>query len=390
MKKSLYPLFILFLFALLTAFVIFACSDEGNPILIPSSNNGHTSLKKSYIPTMEDIEEIAKSLSILMEDENYREFLETEIRSSNLVENIIEASILFDKYENSNVNKLSKNHSCKIDILSSIAEHISYDYKEEFINNMKNLKFGMIDIYFPYKSDRINWKADNELIVAPINSCMVKEQKSVKAYKLGGGIIEISTSEKPDLPVLVVTPSEKKGNYSKSSGIDDILFNHSIQPSPTSDTPPIYYYKTFIRKFRVDYEYDGGLCGTEMEIYFKIRTRRPGSSWGSWSSTGTYNAEPGDVVSIYRQIASLATSESSYTYDYEIEIWEDDDFLCGGDDAVNASAFDNSFLGSDPSYPTFEGSSISVFSWLTSDRYINEFDSPTESNNVYLYHIKTN
>ncbi len=269
----------------------------------------------------EDFKEIALLLSKALSDKKTRMDLKESINKSTYVEQILEGSEYLNKKSGTS------------GILEKMLNHVSTDKKFNFKNKIENLDFGIVDIYFPIKEHRSQWNGDENLLIAYVDSKILKNNESILAYDLHGKTFLLNPKEKPSLPTLVVTPSEKLGQYS-----------NMMLPPPDDGGGggggggggTLYWkYITQLEEIYIKTNQDPPLGGA-MEIYLKIRVDA-GNGYSIW-----WNIPCGDMY-----VGSNAISQELYahtfpnpdvvpSYKFQIEIWEEDDiFFTGDDDQVS-------------------------------------------------------
>ncbi len=270
--------------------------------------------------TMQDVEQIAYSLARTLKDKDIRKIFKQLQDNSKNSEKILEASTLlkFMIYD----NKTMKTKS----FLDLMKENIDQRHRNNFIDKMGNLDFGLFDIYFPFLNHLKSWEADQELYVAVVNSCIAKGNAPILAFNLDGKEIYLNPKKEPSIPTLVVCPSEKYGRYETNRAIED--------PPP----PPTYRYKTTLKLIYVEKQYDGGFCGPEMEIIVKYKFHNDATGTnGKWYIIGTYDVLPDKSL----EVDDIFIDKNYSGYKFELKVDEDDDWLCGNDDQVANGVWDD-------------------------------------------------
>ncbi|GBD90063.1 hypothetical protein BMS3Abin04_00779 [bacterium BMS3Abin04] len=244
------------------------------------------------------LKNIAKGLAILFKDESNRKLLETSIKTSDKKEQILEASEFLNKIKTIELKGLKKNISFR----EAITEVLPQNIKESINNKIKNLKFGLIDIYFPIKEWRSNWKSNNNLQVAAVGWNEQLKKKEVYAYTLDGNESLLPLNVKPNITTLVVYPSEKQGNYKPTKNNIYKMLSKSNSIASTNNESGGGSYLTYrVNKVRVNKSYDGW-PGSTMEIYIRYRYKLKYSSgsWSDWHDTGTVDVDEGQTTDFYQ------------------------------------------------------------------------------------------
>ncbi len=257
------------LFLILVPIMIFistlqSCQESTNPEIIDNVQNNFSAASLSKALVQANIQKIAKGLSILLKDEKNRLILQSEISSSKKTEQILEATEFLKTGKNIYVNGVAKNTT----FASSILEMFTGKENEELKDFIDNLPFGLVDIYFPLKKYREQWKNQDDLLIAYV--CRDKSDKSdIPAYDLNGNQVYLPYDKAPEIPTLVIYPSEKNGNYySENNNIDNALKKNSVLSSVESENPPTTIYHWKIDQFKITDDFEGWFGGM-MEIVLK-------------------------------------------------------------------------------------------------------------------------
>ncbi len=206
------------------------------------------------------------------------------------------------------------------------------DKNNEFIKLSNKLSFGLVDIYFPSIKHRDKWNKNEDLLVAPVNPKEIEDVPTTIAYDKNGEETTLSTKTETEIPVLVVSFSEKRGNYN---------FIQKIPQNKLAKTTTNYNFN--IRGIYVKKNYESWLDGA-MEIYVKVKMKiGANGTYGGWSETqlGDLNA---NSAKYFNPGVNLISSQSEDYY-IKIEIWEDDGWGSGNDDFVADEYYDNYRLG---------------------------------------------
>lgn len=275
---------------------------------------------------MTDVEEIASLLAKSLKDKDIRYILWNSIKISTYREQILEASEFFNKQFSISKNGKTKHFT----FLEKMLEKCNPSKRTSFQNKIENLDFGAFDVYFPFLENRNTWNGEKEILVAPVNSCIAKGDDLILAFNQEGKEVYLKPKQVPEIPTLVVCPSEKYGIYEKELPENNMEPSASIKSAGGS-----YYYRSFISLIYIYHQYDGDFCGTEMEIYFKTRYN-DGNGYTVWNTTGTHDVLPNAGKFIDQTIINYGPTGEQLTapYKIQVEIWEDDDWLCGSDDFV--------------------------------------------------------
>lgn len=347
-------------------------STEYSALLKSSTDNFFDFEKIPYYKSkygMDDVEEIALYLAKSLKDKSLRKIFKKAKNASYNTEQILEAST-FLNFEFTD----EKNNNAKISFLEKLLKHTDAKNKDKFKSKIENLEFGIFDIYFPFKEHRNNWNEDQELLVAVVNSCIAKGEEKILAFNTNGEEIYLNPKEVPAVPTLVVCPSEKYGNYEIAAA--------PPPPPPPSST----HFLSTLNTLYVEEQFDGGFCGTEMEIRFDYRFSPDGGQWWSnWQNTGHYNMLPGIALS---NINATFIDYFNSNYMIQMNIYENDDFLCGSDDPVAVGAWDNLHWwvnsGSGLEWSLI-GTSISSINYLTPRIYRVQNDTEGSGHNVQVH-----
>lgn len=276
------------------------------------SNKAQQTTKLSKV-TYDDLKILSKDLALLLNQEGVREILEKSIKESSNVEQILEVSEFLHR-------KITLNNNGKAYSTTIFNELLKIDNDHDFIKALKNIDFGLIDIYFPSKVKRHEWNKNKELLVVPVIPKVIKKMDKVVAFNTKGEVVTVSTKNEPEIPALVVTLSEKRGHYTQDG-------QNVQQLRKVSGAYNVGLTHIFIKQ-----DYEGWLMG-DMEIYLKVKTKEGANgTWSPWSS----NIYLGAVTSNHDKVfsspgVSLASFSITDSY-FKIEIWEEDDPVGGGAD----------------------------------------------------------
>ncbi len=274
------------------------------------------------------LKNIAKGLAILFKDESNRKLLETSIKTSDKKEQILEASEFLNEIKTIELKGLKKNISFR----EAITEVLPQNIKESINNKIKNLKFGLIDIYFPIKEWRSNWKSNNNLQVAAVGWNEQLKKKEVYAYTLDGNESLLPLNVKPNITTLVVYPSEKQGNYKPTkNNIYKMLSKSNSVASTNNESGGGGYITYRVNRVKVNKDYDSGWFGGSMEIYIRYRYKLKYSSgsWSGWQHTSTVDVDEDQKTDFYKVLIS-----NNSAYIFNIEMWDWDGWFNGGDDLI--------------------------------------------------------
>jgi hypothetical protein len=323
------------LLIIIITIVLLSCEySTENQILDPESESNNYSLQKQmegkkfnydkldYYRTtydMQDVELLAYSIAKVLKDEKVRKVFKKLHDNSKNSEKIIEASSLLNFTYFDDDSKVEKSFK------KLIEQNTKEVNKENIKNKFGNLDFGLFDIYFPIKKHREKWDENQELIVAALNSKISEGENKIVAFNFDGMQIDLDSQTEPEIPTLVVVPSEKYGEYELRA------------PSDEPPTQWYYLYKTRLREIYVRDDYEGwGMGANEIMVKYRIYYESTGN-YSGWSRIGTYEMDPGDVVSLN----TVYISKTFNTYQFELKVEEDDDWFLGGDDDLVADNYWN-------------------------------------------------
>ena len=168
------------------------CQSLTEPI---SKNRNITNLEKSNQADSRLIKNIAYSLALFFNNKENRKMLKNEINNSNKVEHIFEASEFLNKKRiiNSKVTSLR----------TKLASFLQESNRASFNESIKNLKFGLFDIYFPLEKWRKNWTSKDNLLVAAIGYRKNDNKNSILAYDIKGNDVMLYFPQKGRLKSLL-------------------------------------------------------------------------------------------------------------------------------------------------------------------------------------------
>ncbi len=181
-------------------------------------------------------------------------------------------------------------------------------------------------MYFPIKKHRLSWFENRKkLLVAYVNPA--NEWAPVIAYSLDGvrKVLDPNTLTSNDQPVLVIIPCEHHGIH---SGNFNRLMEESEPPEDPGGGSGGNYsqpYRLYLEDMYVEDDSEP-VYAEPAEIYFKVKY--VGGNY--WQETET----PWDDEDDQWYTDKFLSIFSSYSYGtmWDIEVWEMDDFLLGGDD----------------------------------------------------------
>lgn len=357
-------------------FTLQSCSEFSEQPTSPSNNSNQTQLKKLNT----SIEQIARGLAVFLQQEKNQRLLETEIKLSKNVEQVLEASQFLNNPRNI---LLSDNQTEVSSVGEAIAEYFPENERSTFIRSIKRLEFGLIDIYFPIIEHRENWKSGDELYVAFVTPRKKNDRSDIPAYDLNGNQIHLNYEKAPDVPTLVVYPSEKRGNYSanQQNAFIQNLRSPDMILAGGEGPPPTTYYKFKVFEFKITEDFDSGWWGGLMEIYFKVATKLPGQSWSNWFI-------PFNVINDVEAGQWKTANEQLYSSIYnnaiiEFQVWEFDGGLNFGDDLVA----DQTWRWVWTRFNTLWGENIVEFPWgvtTATDWSLEAVDDGTDEDNIRI------
>lgn len=215
---------------------------------------------------------------------------------------------------------------------------MSLDNQKKVVEKFVDIDFGLVDIYFPYKDHLASWKAGQDLIVVPVSPAEVENNKYVDGFNLDGDKVQVPTFEQTETPVLVVTFSEKRGNYKNEYNVG----SNTVQTGKGNKITTTYEFR--LRNIYIKHQYDGGLLG-DMEIYVKTKQNSTeGGAYGSWHEHGTWSVQHNDSHD-FASPYPLLESQGDDDWEMQIEVWEDDGWGSGDDDFVADVSYDRYRVG---------------------------------------------
>jgi len=293
--------------------------------------SNHELSQNEYV---ELIKKTAHGLAIFLKSEHNRKLLKNELNKSQYVEKILEASEFLNKTYNLEID----NKIYQKTMVEGIATNIKDNQKENYIAKISNLKFGMIDIYFPLEKWRKEWDGSNNLLVAAVGYRKNDDKSDILAYDLDGNEVYLPANEIPKIPTLVVYPSEKRGNYTltHTGNYYKILqkFNSIASTNNEGGNDPTTEFRSV--GLYIEKDYDSGWFGGDMEIIFKVWKRPIGGNWGSpffvyIDPDVVAGEEGGQWKSENKQICTNIGTN----YEIAIQALEDDGWLNGWYDLIH-------------------------------------------------------
>lgn len=348
--------FTILMMALLIVFS--ACQNEDENVSGPSDTLNETNSidKKNLSKDDFNLDVLAKGLAIVLRDQNNRKILEDELRTSKKVENIIECSEFLEKVKDYTSNGKKSNQTLK----KLLKEVLKGKDLKEIERTMKNLDYGLIDIYMPVKEHLKNWKYTDEILVVPVDNEKAEQEKQIKAYDSELNEINLSTEEAPEIPSLVVTFSEKNKQYYRE------VSNETETQSLSKITSTKNYY---LREIRIGHDYDSGWFGGEMEIYLMYKINSDG--WVIDSPIINMYGGDGGTINVIGDGASRLIAGMNWSDTFKIEIWEYDGYFNIYDDYVADFTWNKYRLGHTDTIPGQEdqnrpGNDDDFGSWIES------------------------
>jgi hypothetical protein len=179
--------------------------------------------------------------------------------------------------------------------------------------------------------------------------------------KMGEEII-LSTKTIPETPILVVTFSEKRGDYSVNN----------IQPKLSKVSTN---YNFNIQSIYVKHNYDDGWFLGDMEIYLKVKFKEGvNGTYGGWSEIDLGQVAANSAKTFSPNITLVSRQVEEFYV--KIEIWEDDGWGSGDDDFVADEYYDDWRLGTQP-YGPWGGwlGAVSEFPYIRQGAYGNDIST---------------
>lgn len=328
-KKTTYFAIIL-AFAAIIIISFYSCDSsptdyQGSKIDEESKALSKISNLRSVIP------KFAKAFAEYLNDFEAQKFLENKIKNSDYVENIIEATELFQ----SQTELIQGNRKMKGSFKNLLLNYGIKKDKEEISAWINSLQFGEIDIYFPVKNHRENWSAGKDLLVAGFVPDKHNEHIPVAAYNIKGKKYLLPQNKAPDIPTLVIYPSEKNKSYkTKSAGVNNIRYADTErpvdEPPPTGDN----WYNCTWTGILVKHDYEGWLGGA-MEIYLKIKYRySENDPWLGWTNFNVQKQITGVDAGHWRRGQAIEVLRVPQNFEAYYEVWERDTPNLDPDDFV--------------------------------------------------------
>ena len=319
-----------------------SCQEATAPEIFESSDQ-ITSLQKIGKLTPKEKEEwtitlkhIAKGLAILFKEDSNRKLLEDAIKNSEKVEQILEASEFLNQVNSIEVNGLKKN----ITFREAISEVLPKNVRLSFNKKIKTLKFGSIDIYFPIKEWRTNWKSGDKLQVASVGWNEQLKDVEIFAFNPNGTESLIPKNIKPAVTTLVVYPSEKRGNYKPNNDNYYNVLAKSNSITSTNNETPTYSYKVI--KILVNKDYDDGWFGGTMEIYIHYAYKPKYSGSFIWTNAPSNNNTVNGVKKgVWKTFNKNLVANVDEPYIFKIMMYEWDGWFTGADDLVCDTGYDD-------------------------------------------------
>lgn len=164
----------------------------------------------------------------------------------------------------------------------------------------------------------------------------------------------MSATETPQMPTIVVYPSEKKGKYYNNN-----IFNsgNSFVQKNTMKVKSVEnafsYNET---KIRVNRDYDPGWFDGNMEIYIKYKYRpKFGGLWSGWNETATVD----DIDEDKEETFNKSLGNFTQPYIFLIQMWEEDtfsdDIVCNESYHEVRDQYDNTNLNTTEIYNDYGG-----------------------------------
>jgi hypothetical protein len=284
------------------------------------------------------ISNVAYSFAKFLADKENRKIIRDDISSSKKIENILEATELLNAVKKIKVDG-KINDGPLIDVLET---YIPVNEKADFRAKISSLEFGQLDIYLPLEEWRKNWNSEEEILIAAVDYRNSGDENEILAYNSNGDKLYLSAKEPPEIPTLVVYPSEKRGKYFDSENSDFGVVNKKNDFSSLNKiTTTQFEYR--VKTIFTNKNWDDGWFGGWMEIYIKYRSKpRYFGTWNSWDETSTVN----DVHRGIGKSCNLFLDSYTDPLVFNIEMWEWDSFLNGGNDQI-CNIYYNKVEGSD-------------------------------------------
>lgn len=197
------------------------------------------------------------------------------------------------------------------------------------------------------------------MLVAPTAETITNGRDFFPAYNLKGEKVNLSTQNLPEIPVLIITFSEKEGNY---------LDSPNPMPLQKINSPYVHFFR--LNKLYIKHDYEGWFSG-DMEIYFKIKKKEyTFGDYGSWYqiNLGSLSSNQTKIYDPPVNIASSLTDE----YYIKIEIWEDDGWGTGDDDFVADEHYNTALIGSYVANLWYNMGGVSEFRFADMGAYGND------------------
>lgn len=334
-RKTLNSFSFILLFLITFAFIVISC--EG-PNTIEKQEMIQQDVQK-YTAKVEfkTISNIAYSFAKFLVDKENRKIIRDEISSSKKIENILEATELLNSVQKIKVDG-KINDVTLIDVLKT---YIPENEKANFRANISSLEFGQLDIYLPLEEWRKNWKSEDEVLVAAVDYRNNSDENDILAFNSKGDKIYLSAKETPQIPTIVVYPSEKRGAYYESVGDNYISEPTDRAISSLDKTTFTYDYRVYGLLTMTNWE---SWWGGWMEIFFKYRYAAKSSPtiWSDYYYTDL-------VYDVHRGVGKypdLLLASSNVPLIFQIDMYEWDGWFTGADDHI-CNIYYTKVVGSD-------------------------------------------
>jgi len=202
-------------------------------------------------------------------------------------------------------------------------------------NELAKLFPNGIDIYFPIKDHRNNYRNQDDLylVVYPVGT-NEEDIELLTAFNKQGEKILLSIDELPEIPTMVISPSERR-NKNITDDLppcdpedpEDPCNNHGGggNGGGGNGNDPIYLLELEDINLIDDHEL---WINEPAELYFKVRFHYGTDSWQKtftpWSDYEGWKTDK--FLPVY--------SSTEWGIGWDVEVWEDDEFLTGEDDKL--------------------------------------------------------
>jgi len=182
-----------------------SCQEATAPFNSQRTTNNDNILAKKQLKKLNDLGIISSHFADILVNDNIKAFLEQTIENANTKERILDGKEFFNK-------NISFGHFQNTTLAEIMISNAKKNVKTELSNILQQLKNGEVDVYFPVKGHFEKWlKNKNNIYVG--YSISEREWEPVTVFDLKGNSFQLSATETPNIPVLMIIPCEHRGNH---------------------------------------------------------------------------------------------------------------------------------------------------------------------------------